>query len=74
MRKAVRNEAEVSRNDQYVPLGAVTMTGKMMTGQKKYACTVFLTICFLFSINAFSQLADAVYKDNIKAVRFHMYG
>jgi len=41
---------------------------------KIYISFLLLTICFLFSTTAFSQLADAIYKDNIKAVRFHMYG
>ena len=75
MRKVeVYHAAEASRNNQCVVVNTKKMTGNMMTGQKKYLCSLFLTVCFLFSINGFSQLADAVYKDNIKAVRFHMYG
>ncbi len=41
---------------------------------KKNRSYLLLTVCFLFSLNTFSQMADAVYKENIKAVRFHMYG
>lgn len=36
----------------------------------------FLLIVFVFLLNAtgFAQMGDVVYKDNIKAVRFHVYG
>ncbi|MBK8608663.1 MAG: DUF5103 domain-containing protein [Chitinophagaceae bacterium] len=33
-----------------------------------------LVVNFLFGSGAFAQLTDAVYKENIVAVRFHMYG
>lgn len=39
--------------------------------KKKIQLLLFI---ILFHAAAFAQMADAVYKDNIKAVRFHMYG
>jgi Domain of unknown function (DUF5103) len=39
---------------------------------KKYV--LFFMICFLLNAPVFAQMTDAVYQDNIKAVRFHMYG
>ncbi len=39
---------------------------------KKNSCV--LIIAFLCTVTAFAQDPDAVYKDNIKAIRFHMYG
>ena len=50
------------------------VTRNKMLGQKIYLYPLFLTFCFLFSLNAFSQRGDVIYKENIKAVRFHMYG
>jgi len=44
------------------------------TGNKKNIILLYLTVCFLYGSHAFAQMADAVYKENIKAVRFHMYG
>ncbi|HQW83249.1 MAG TPA: DUF5103 domain-containing protein [Ferruginibacter sp.] len=42
--------------------------------QKIYTIFLFLIlICFSFKLTK-AQYADAVYKDNIKAVRFHVYG
>lgn len=41
---------------------------------KKYFKVLILTVCFFLSKNVFSQPGNVVYKDNIKAVRFHMYG
>lgn len=35
---------------------------------------LYLFFCLIFSHAAFSQMTEAVYKDNIKGVRFHMYG
>jgi hypothetical protein len=42
-----------------------------MPGTKKI---LLLVLFSLFAISGFAQIVDAVYKDNIKAVRFHMYG
>ena len=53
---------------------ATMMTKEQKAGNKKNIRYLFLTFCVLFSTTAFSQMADAVYKENIKAVRFHMYG
>jgi Domain of unknown function (DUF5103) len=35
---------------------------------------LFFLIALLFTVPAFSQVGDVVYKENIKAIRFHMYG
>jgi len=56
-----------------ISTGHTMMTKVSDTPTKKIWSYLFLTICFLYSTNAFSQMADAVYKENIKAVRFHMY-
>ena len=50
------------------------MRKEQKVGKKKSIILLILTVCFLFSTNAFAQMADVVYKENIKAVRFHMYG
>ena len=54
--------------------GLTMMSRDIMVGPKQHLRCLLLTFCFFFSLNAFSQMADAVYKENIKAVRFHMYG
>lgn len=41
---------------------------------KKDISLFFLIGCFLFSSPVFAQAGDVIYKENIKAVRFHMYG
>jgi len=52
--------------------GDATMLIKdKMPGTKKY---LLLCLFTFFTGFGFAQLPDAVYKDNIKAVRFHMYG
>ncbi len=43
-------------------------------GIKNLVRFLFFINCFFVNNSAFSQLTDAVYKDNIKAVRFHMSG
>jgi hypothetical protein len=54
--------------------------GKVETGNvemprtKNYIYYLLFFVCFLCSQPAFAQMRDAVYKENIKAVRFHMYG
>lgn len=58
-----------------VQVSDTTMIGKEQKAcNKKNIICLLLTVCFLYNTNAFSQMADAVYKENIKAVRFHMYG
>ncbi|MEP7256214.1 MAG: DUF5103 domain-containing protein [Ferruginibacter sp.] len=47
------------------------LTYDKMPVTKKY---LLLTLFTLFTISCIAQLPDVVYKDNIKAVRFHMYG
>lgn len=47
------------------------MTTGKMPGQKT---VLLITLITLFIFNGFSQTPDAIYKSNIKAVRFHMYG
>ncbi len=52
--------------------GDATMTrNRQKARTKKY---FLLTLFILFAISGIAQIPDAVYKDNIKAVRFHMYG
>lgn len=41
---------------------------------KRNFISLLFIFCFLCSATGFSQLADAVYKENIKGVRFHIYG
>ncbi len=43
-------------------------------GKKIFKLYLLGGIVFFYGNTAFSQLPDAIYKDNIKAVRFHMYG
>ncbi len=50
---------------------ATVMICDKMPATKKI---LLLTLATLFTISSFAQIPDAVYKDNIKAVRFHMYG
>ena len=55
--------------------GDATMMTKVFDAwTKKNIKHLVLMICFLYSATAFSQMTDAVYKENIQAVRFHMYG
>jgi hypothetical protein len=68
-------KAEICNAVQVSPAVAGTMRTKWYnTRTEKIISYLILPVSFLFSVNAFSQMADAVYKDNIKAVRFHMYG
>ena len=48
----------------------------MMTNDIKFGPKIILllTLFTLFTFSSIAQYQDAVYKDNIKAVRFHMYG
>lgn len=55
-------------------ISSLMMTRDRKPVSKKYFFHLFLTVCFLLNTNAFAQMADVVFKDNIKAVRFHMYG
>ncbi len=41
---------------------------------KKNVGFFFLVTCILFNIPVVAQTGDVIYKENIKAVRFHMYG
>jgi Domain of unknown function (DUF5103) len=68
------NMRNVEIGDAVQECDATMMTRKTKAGTNKNSIYILLTICFLHSINAFSQMADAVYKQNIQAVRFHMYG
>ena len=45
-----------------------------LIGAGKKNMLLVIVFSFLFSASAFAQMTDAVYKENIKAVRFHMYG
>ncbi|MEO6252987.1 MAG: DUF5103 domain-containing protein [Ferruginibacter sp.] len=75
MRKVqVCNAVQEGDTSATLSTSSTMMTKESMARTKKYIHFLFLTFCFLVSTNAFSQLADVVYKDNIKAVRFHMYG
>ncbi|MFZ1785424.1 MAG: DUF5103 domain-containing protein [Ferruginibacter sp.] len=57
-----------------------TVVLTVMIINRKAACrrlaftSLLLVVNFLFGSGAFAQLTDAVYKENIVAVRFHMYG
>ncbi len=53
---------------------ATMMRINQKAGSKKNKTYLILTVCFLLSLNVYAQMADAVFKENIKAVRFHMYG
>lgn len=47
------------------------------SGKKARATKKIYSLCLFFLLanaTAFAQMTDAVFKDNIKAVRFHMYG
>ncbi|MBL7703264.1 MAG: DUF5103 domain-containing protein [Ferruginibacter sp.] len=50
------------------------MASQIKSGPKKYFSILILTVCFLCSTSAFAQMGDVVFKENIVAVRFHMYG
>jgi hypothetical protein len=54
--------------------GRSIMISSVMPGSKKYFFFILLTFSFLSGNTALAQMADVVYKENIKAVRFHMYG
>lgn len=47
------------------------VTNGIKPGPKK---NVFIILLMLLGFTATAQMTDAVFKDNIKAVRFHMYG
>ncbi len=49
---------------------------RMFMADKKGGIIIYVLLILFtfFSISGFAQVPDAVYKDNIKAVRFHMYG
>ena len=49
------------------------MTKEPKARTQKHIFLLFI-FCFLLSTITFSQLTDAVYKENIKGVRFHTYG
>ena len=68
------NAVQVSDASASLSTGSTMMTRVSIARTKKNIRYLFLTICFLYSANAFSQMADAVYKENIQAVRFHLYG
>lgn len=54
--------------------GTALMTSHVIPAINKYFVSLFLIFSFLTGNTAFAQMADVVYKENIKAVRFHMYG
>ena len=54
--------------------GDATMMTKEPEARTQKNIFLLVVLCFLFNATAFSQMADAVYNENIKAVRFHMYG
>ena len=54
--------------------GDATMMAKEPEARTQKNIFLLFVLCFLFTTTAFSQMADAVYSENIKAVRFHMYG
>ncbi len=66
-----------ARPDEH-PFGREGDARMMMSGvkarTKKNTGFFFLVACLLFSSAVFSQTGDVIYKENIKAVRFHMYG
>jgi hypothetical protein len=62
-------KAEISTSVQ--ECDATMMTNDKVPGTKKY---LLFTLFTLFTIYSSAQMSDAVYKENIKAVRFHMYG
>ncbi len=45
-----------------------------LQSSKNVVLFIIALICFLCTSNTFAQVTDAVYKENIKAVRFHVYG
>ena len=65
------NAVQESRNDRDVPGDATMMTNDIKFGPK---IILLLTLFTVFTFSSIAQYQDAVYKDNIKAVRFHMYG
>ncbi len=65
---------QVSDPSATLRINSTMMTNESKAGNKKNIRYLILTFCFLCSLHAFSQMTDAVFKENIKAVRFHMYG
>jgi hypothetical protein len=68
------NAVQVNHAPVSLSTGNAIKTRYYLPGAQNHLSALFLTFSFLFSSNAFSQMADMVYKENIKAVRFHMYG
>ena len=65
------NSVQGFRFDRDVPGDATLMNRKRKPGLK---IILLLGLFFLFTISGIAQMSDDVYKTNILAVRFHMYG
>ncbi|MGB4844792.1 MAG: DUF5103 domain-containing protein [Ferruginibacter sp.] len=65
------NMGKVEKGNAVQEGDARMMTTGKTPGQKT---VLLITLITLFIFNGFSQTPDAIYKSNIKAVRFHMYG
>jgi len=67
------NVVQEPRNDRDKG-DATMMRSGIKARNKSISLYLFVLICFFYGNAAFSQYSDAVYKENIKAVRFHIYG
>ncbi len=54
--------------------GSTMITKESVARTTKKITSLIFVFSFLLTASVFAQMTDAVYKNNIKAVRFHMYG
>jgi len=58
------------------PSASLRINSRVMINDKMPGAKIYLlfSLFTLLTVSCFAQVPDAVYKDNIKAVRLHMYG